>query len=134
MAPQVVSVRQNLRLLIHHGQIVPSVDANTQSVWGATVRGADYVWRSGVGVTARGDAVYVVGAALSARNLAEVLHRAGALRAMQLDINPLWVSGMWYSAGSRSGGFVPHKVLPFRRPADRYFAPSSRDFVVAYAR
>jgi hypothetical protein len=117
MTPEVVSVRQNLRVLIDQGQIVPSVDASTQSVWGATVKGAEFVWRSGAGVTARGDAVYVVGPALSARSLADVLQRAGAVRAMQLDINPIWVSGMWYSAGRHPDAPVPHKVLPFQRPA-----------------
>lgn len=134
MTPQVVSVRQNLKLLIVRGQVVPDVEANTQAVWGATVKQADFVWRSGVGITARGDVVYAVGAALSARSLAQVLQRAGAVRAMQLDINTTWVSGMWYTHGTTADSAVPHKVLPFQRPADRYLSATSRDFFAVYAR
>ena len=75
----------------------------------------------------------MVGPALSARSLAEVLLHAGAVRAMELDINPTWTSAMWYSHPS-GGGILPHKVLPFQRPADRYLSPTSRDFVAAYTR
>lgn len=132
MSSRVVSVRQNLRLLIDHGKIVSNVQANTQSDWGATVKGADYVWRSGLGVDKYGNVVDVVGPALSASSLANILLRAGAVRAMELDINKTWVSSMWYSnTGSQP---TPHKVLPFQRPADRYFSGTSRDFVAAYIR
>ena len=132
MSSAVVSVRQNLRLLIDHGSIVSNVATNTQSDWGATVKGADYVWRSGVGVDKFGNVIDVVGPALSAPTLADLLLRAGAVRAMELDINKTWVSAMWYT---HSGGQTsPHKVLPFQRPADRYFVGTSRDFIAAYVR
>ena len=132
MSSKVVSVRQNLRLLIDHGKIVSNVRANTQSDWGATVRGADYVWRSGLGVDPFGNVINVVGPALSAPSLADLLLRAGAVRAMELDINKTWVSSMWYS--NPGGQPTPHKVLPFQRPADRYFTQTSRDFFAAYLR
>ncbi|MGI8457430.1 MAG: phosphodiester glycosidase family protein [Propionibacteriaceae bacterium] len=132
MSSEVASVRQNLRLLIDHGTIVPNVQANTQADWGATVKNADFVWRSGVGVDKYGNAINVVGPALSAPSLASILLRAGAVRAMELDINKTWVSTMWYS--TTGGQPNPHKVLPFQRPADRYFTPTSRDFVAAYVR
>lgn len=32
------------------------------------------------------------------------------------------------------GQVTPHKVLPFQRPADRYFTRTSRDFFAAYIR
>jgi hypothetical protein len=133
MAPGVVSVRQNLKLLVDNGRPAPNLDNSVQSTWGATVKGALYVWRSGVGVTAIGDLVYVAGDALSAHALAALLQRAGAVRAMQLDINPSWVSFMWYSHGSGNSA-VPHKLNDFQRPADRYFTDNSRDFFAVYAR
>ena len=133
MTPQVVSVRQNLRMLIDHGRLATDAAANAHSPWGATVKNADYVWRSAVGVDTHGAVISVVGPALSARSLAEVLLHAGAVRAMELDINPTWTSAMWYSHPS-GGGILPHKVLPFQRPADRYLSPTSRDFVAAYTR
>ena len=133
MTAQVVSVRQNLGLLVDGGRLSPRIDAATQSTWGATLGGGAYVWRSGVGVTAAGDVVFAMGDALSARTLADLLDRAGAVRAMELDINPEWVSYMWYSQSS-AGGVAPHKMLDFARPADRYFSTNSRDFFAVYAR
>ncbi len=132
MSPQVVSVRQNLRLLIDHGTVASNVESNTQSDWGATVKGADYVWRSGLGVDNHGNVINVVGPALSAPSLADLLLRAGAVRAMELDINKTWISTMWYT--TTRGQVTPHKVLPFQRPADRYFTRTSRDFFAAYLR
>ena len=134
MTPDVVSVRQNLQLLVDHGKPAPDLDNSVQSTWGATVKGALYVWRSGVGVTASGDLVYVAGNALSARTLASLLQRAGAVRAMQLDINQAWVSFMWYSHGGNPAAVAPHKLNEFQRPADRYFTDNSRDFFAVYLR
>jgi hypothetical protein len=133
MAPNVVSVRQNLKLLLDRGRLAPDLDNSVQSTWGATIAGTLYVWRSGAGVTATGDLVYAAGDALSARSLASLLQRAGAVRAMQLDINPSWVSFMWYSHGA-DNSVVPHKLNSFQRPADRYFTRNSRDFFAVYTR
>ena len=96
MTSQVAGVRQNLRLIIDHGAIPVSVDQNVQSQWGATLGGGYYVWRSGIGVTRDGRIVYAYGPALSVRTLAGLLQRAGAVEAMQLDINPAWMSYMYY--------------------------------------
>ncbi|HET7901059.1 MAG TPA: phosphodiester glycosidase family protein [Candidatus Nanopelagicales bacterium] len=130
MGPSVAYVRQNLKPLVVGGAVVANLDSNVQSSWGATVGGSFAVWRSGIGVTAAGDLVYVSGDALSVAALADLLHRAGAVTAMQLDINKAWVSFMWYSHGS--AGLTPHKLGDFQRPADRYLGPVSRDFVTAY--
>jgi hypothetical protein len=132
LTPDVVFVRQNLQPLISGGVIAPNLDANVQSNWGATVGGGYAVWRSGIGVTATGDLVYAGGDALSVGSLADILHRAGAVTAMQLDINKAWVSFMSYT--SSGGKVTPHKLGSFQRPADRYLNPTSRDFVAVYAR
>jgi hypothetical protein len=135
MTPDVVGVRQNLGLLIDHGKVARNVNANQQFNWGATIGGAYYVFRSGVGVTAQGDVVYVSGDALSAHTLARLLRRAGCVRAMELDINPAWVSFMSYHAGHTPGDPTPDALLPdYERPANRYYEHTSRDFVAAYAR
>jgi Phosphodiester glycosidase len=134
MTPEVASVRQSLKLLVDNGRLEPNLDSNVQSNWGATINGAYYVWRSGLGITPSGDLVYVAGDALSVRTLAVLLQRAGAVRAMQLDINVAWISFMWYSPGASVASPVPHKLVDFQRPADRYFTPTSRDFFAVYAR
>jgi len=130
MSPSVAFVRQNLRPLITGGVLAPNLDSNVESSWGATIGGAYAVWRSGLGVTASGDLVYVAGDALSVSSLADLLRRAGAVSAMQLDINKAWVSFMWYSHSGASP--TPHKLGDFQRPADRYLSDTSRDFVAVY--
>jgi Phosphodiester glycosidase len=132
MSPTVSSVRQNLRLLIDAGRLTPEINGDPQSTWGATIGAAAYVWRSGVGITASGDIVYVAGDALSARTLAVLLQRAGAVRAMELDINRSWVSYMWYTPARGSGPPAPHKLVDFYRPANRYYQVNSRDFFAVY--
>lgn len=130
MTPDVVFVRQNLKPLIQGGAVAPNLDANVQGDWGVTVGGGYAVWRSGIGITASGDLVYAGGDALSVTALADVLHRAGAVQAMQLDINKSWVSFMYY--GHRTHVPTPHKLVPFQRPADRYLSATSRDFIAGY--
>ena len=132
--PTVVAVRENLHLLVDNGQIPASTADGSSRTWGYTIKNAYYVWRSGIGVTATGDIVFAMGSALSVQTLADVLRRAGAVRAMELDINPDWTSFMSYTAGPDPANPVPAKLTAFSRPADRYYQPSSRDFVAAYLR
>lgn len=133
MTSNVVSVRQNLKLLVDQGTISPTIDTAVRSNWGATLGGTFYVWRSGIGITAKGDLIYVTGDTLSAKSLAQILLNAGAVRAMQLDINKLWPSYYWYTPDAK-GQLVSHKVLDFARPADRYFTQNSRDFFAVLPR
>ena len=91
MNNQVESVRQNLDLIVDNGHPVPGLGAANAIKWGKTLGGTFNVWRSGLGVTKDGAIVYVGGPSLSISDLANVLVRAGAVRAMQLDINTDWV-------------------------------------------
>lgn len=134
MTPDVVSVRQNLQLLIENGQLATNLDAAVKANWGTTVGASTNVWRSGIGVTSTGDLVYVAGDALSAHALAALLQRAGAVRAMQLDINKSWISYMWFTPSAGSNLLTPHKIMDFQRPANRYFSTTSRDFFAVYYR
>ncbi len=135
MSSQVAGVRQNLRLVVDHGSVPSSVDQNVQSQWGATLGGGYYVWRSGVGITRDGRIVFVYGPALSVRTLANLLQRAGAVEAMQLDINPTWMSYMYYRPTPGAASPKPVNLLPNQpEPADRYYTVNSRDFTAVYAR
>ena len=97
MTPNVVAVRQNLDLLVDGGQPVAGLNANDTTRWGYTLGNQVYVWRSGVGVTADGALVYAAGPNLNIVDLANVLARAGAVRAMELDINTDWVNFTSYA-------------------------------------
>ncbi len=135
MTSNVAGVRQNLKLLIDHGQVSPSVNSDVLSKWGATLGGGYYVWRSGIGITQGGRVIFVYGPSLNVRDLANLLHRAGAVEGMQLDINPEWMSFDYYKAGNTPQDPVPHALLPTQQGSTyRYYQPYSRDFTVVYTR
>jgi len=92
MTPKVVAVRQELRLLVDNGRAARGLATNEAAQWGNVIGNSLYVARSGVGVTRNGALVYVGGPDLDAVDLAQLLVRAGAVRAMELDINPAWVN------------------------------------------
>jgi hypothetical protein len=132
--PDVAAVRQNLVLLVNNGSITPEVYNQTQASWGLTFTGASYVWRTAVGIRQDGSLVFVVGPAMSVRTLANIVHAAGAVRAMELDINPTWTNFMTYGHPSK-GVAVPHMLTRDEQPNPyRYLQPSSRDFVAVLAR
>ena len=135
MSPDVVGVRQNLHLLVDRSTVSGAVDSHVQSTWGLTIGGKDFVWRSGIGVTADGRIVFVYGSALSPRTLADLLHQAGCVEAMQLDINPAWMSFQYYTPAPDPANPTPTALLSAQvRPANRYYEPTSRDFVAVFAR
>ena len=130
MTPDVTAVLQNLVPIVDHGQPAPAATYDDKAIWGATLGKSTIVARSGVGVTADGALVYVAGPALSAKTLAESLVRAGAVRAMALDINPEWVTFNVFTHDA-TGAVVGSKLYPqMQRPADRYLGPTheARDF------
>jgi hypothetical protein len=132
--PDVAAVRQNLGLLVDNGVITPDVDSTTTSTWGFTLGNKTYVWRSAVGVRQDGSLVFVVGASMSVRTLANIVHDAGAVRAMELDINPQWTNFITYTHPNK-GEVVPQMLTKDEQPNPyRYLQPSSRDFVAVLAR
>ncbi len=139
MAPDVVSVRQNLDLLVDGGQVVPAAYTADPTQWGRTLGGGDYVWRSGLGVTANGALVYVGGPGLDIADLGTILVRAGAVRAMELDINTDWVNFSTYhpstAAGAASAANGAELLSGMTGTPGRYFEPWwARDFITMSAR
>jgi hypothetical protein len=133
MGPQVASVRQNLVMLVDNGQVNSSCSSGS-TVWGATIGNAAFIDRSAFGVTATGAEVYVGGPALSVCNLGRILQAAGVVRGMELDINPDWVSGVYFhdQPGGTPQGF---RLYPNQKvPPTHYLSPSSRDWFGWYAR
>lgn len=122
--------RQNLPLIVSAGQPNPNLSDGPE--WGATLGNAVRVWRSGIGIDARGDLIYASAADQTVGSLAQVLIHAGAIRAMQLDINDYWTTFNAYAAPQAG---QPSKLLPAMvRPADRYLSPDDRDFFAVYLR
>ena len=64
-------------------------------------------------------------------SLAKILIHAGAIRAMQLDINSYWVT----LSPTPTGAAGPNSLLPgMTRPISRYLSPDDRDFFAVYLR
>jgi hypothetical protein len=130
---RVVSVRQNLTLLIDHG--VPAGDVTCASCWGATLGGVSDPARSALGITRNGRLIWVEAQHLTSAQLADALLSAHVVRAVELDINPEWVAGYFY--GHR-GGKGPPAPIPIAAgqhgvPGE-FLVPYSRDFFTIVAR
>jgi hypothetical protein len=127
----IVYARQSLPLIIQDGKLNPELDNSTK--WGFTLGNAVRVWRTGVGIDRRGNVIYAAANNQTVMSLARILQRAGAVRAMQFDINPEWPTMNIYA--HRGGGLVPIKVVPNdMQPATRYLVPDDRDFFAVYRR
>jgi hypothetical protein len=131
MSPSVEAVLQNLTLMVDGGELDERISHNDTAFWGSTLGGSIAVARSGVGITKDGALIYVAGPSLTAKSLAESLQRAGAVRAMTLDINPEWVTFLFYSHPDTTNPSVVKgaKLYPeIQRSEDRYLSSESRDF------
>jgi len=118
--------RQNGPLLIDHGRITPRTQDG--AAWGLTILNHAYTWRSGIGLTRRGTLLYAGGDALSAATLAQALRAAGAVTAMQLDINPFWVRAVTYGRNA-AGQLVATPLNPGMDGTGRaYVTGDARDF------
>jgi hypothetical protein len=126
----VAFARQSLPLIVDHGRLNPNL--NDSSQWGYTLGNAVRVWRTGAGIDRRGNLIYAAADSQTVTTLARILRRAGAVRAMQLDINPEWPTLITYA---HRGGLDPVKVVPnYQQPATRYLVPDDRDFFAVYRR
>ncbi len=126
-----VGLRQNLHLMVSGGVVAQGLKNNSSGLWG-TVRSTLPTWRSGLGVTADGNLVYVAGDHLTLSVLADALVRAGAVTAMELDIHKGMVA---FNVFGHRTLPVGHTLLPnMPSSADRYLSPDWRDFVVVTSR
>jgi hypothetical protein len=122
--------RQSLPLIIEHGRLSPAL--NDSSRWGFTLGNAVRVWRTGIGIDRRGNLIYAAADFQTVTSLAEILKRAGAVRAMELDINPEWPTLITYR---HRHGLLPTRVVPNdQQPTTRYLVPDDRDFFAVYRR
>ena len=131
VAPRTVAfARQSLPLIVDHGRLNPAL--NDSSQWGYTLGNAVRVWRTGAGVDLHGNVFYAAADAQTVVTLARILQRAGAVRAMQLDINPEWPTLITYT---HHHGIDPTKIVPnYQQPSTRYLVPDDRDFFAVYRR
>jgi hypothetical protein len=128
--PTMVAVRQNLALIVDGGAAVPGLDENATSAWGTTRNQLQYTWRSGLGLDAAGNLVYVAADQLSLSALAQAMTAAGVVRGMQLDIHPQTVAFVSYRPGQAASAGHGARLLPgMRTSVGRYLEPDQRDFL-----
>jgi Phosphodiester glycosidase len=124
MTPDLVSFRENGPILIDHGVL----NDNGLLSWGKSVSGETHIWRSGLGLTADGSLIFAAGNALDAQTLGEALLRAGAVEAMQLDVNAWHVYFFTYTL--TPNGLVPTKLnTTMPGPTRVFLTPFDRDFM-----
>jgi len=100
LGKDVAFARQNGPMLIKDGNVTVT-DPDSIKVWGRVIGTDTFTWRSGIGITADGDLLFAAGNNLNPLTLAEALKMAGAVNAIQLDINPYWVRfNIFNSVGS----------------------------------
>ena len=73
-----------------------------------------------------GNLIYAAGEDQTVSSLAKALIRAGAVRAMELDINSYWTSFITY--GALNAGEPKNLLSGMERPATRYLETDDRDF------
>jgi len=128
----VFSVLQNQRLLVDRGVAAATVSDCVIKCWGGTVGLLTVIARSGLGITRGGKLVWAAGEQLSPADLAGALIGAGAVRAIELDINPWWVAGYLYL--HHPGGPSPVALVAGQRGvAGAFLEPYSRDFLTFVA-
>src|SRR5579862_33268 len=128
--PNVVFARQNLPLIVDNGRPNPNLNDGPQ--WGATLGNAALVWRSAVGIDRHGNLIYAAGPDQGLYSLATTMIHAGAVRAMELDINTYWTSFISYRYPG--AGSPANLLASMDRSPERYLTPDDRDFFAVYLR
>lgn len=122
---QVAWARSNLSLLVDGGAATP--ETGNPGLWGTPLSSIGmYTARSALGVDRDGNLLYVGTGASYPAELAQAIVAGGAVRAMELDINPWWVRAFVYPGGQS----IELTQNP-NEPGDHFRGGWNRDFFVA---
>jgi hypothetical protein len=124
----VYGVRQTLPPLVSGGQV--SANVGDVRAWGATLGGGNITSRGAVGIDARGNVLYAGSMRTLPSDLANALVSAGAVTAMETDINPEWVQA---DTAPSPGGPLSAAIPNQNRPATQYLSGWTRDYVTVLA-
>ena len=129
-----VSYRQNLVPLVLDGAPTPAASGPV-GAWGSVLGPSPAVARTGLGEDARGNLLYVATMdPVLPIQLARALVKAGAVSAMQLDINPYWpILGVTRAPVHGAHAGYPLQLAGSHHDAAVYNTGWIRDFFVAMA-
>jgi hypothetical protein len=131
---QAISYRQNLPPLVLGGAVTSAGASANWSQWGSTINDVPNIVRTGLGIDAQGNLLFVastVGA--TPDQLGRALVAVGARKAMQLDINPFWPIMGASKAPMHNGGAFQIQLNSSQHNASIYETGWTRDFFVAMA-
>jgi hypothetical protein len=132
--------RQNNPPLIEAGTVNPDVLTYANTIrWGASIDGAVFIWRSGMGLAQNGRwLIYAAGNSLSVATLTAALHAAGCDEAMQLDVNATFERFVTFAPQAQTvklGGREVQLTLTSQKLIDQmqggptqFLLPDDRDF------
>ncbi len=130
----VFSVRQNLHLLVDHGQPAANVGSCVIACWGPTLGGGLTQARGALGIDSSRRLIYAGGERLTVGALANALVGAGVKRAAELDINPEWVN-LYLYAHSTGDTATAIPMIPGQPGIPgQLLLPYGRDFFTVIAR
>ncbi len=131
--PNIAWARQSLTPILWDGKLNPELNTDPNSIqWGYTLGGVTFTPRTGVGVDAHGNVMFVVASEATVISLAQILQQIGAVRGMEFDINPEWHTLITYS---HRNGLGPTMVEPQpQQSPDRYLTPDDRDFMAVFSK
>jgi hypothetical protein len=140
LGKNVVFARQNGPLIIDNSQETTLTPLDYKTIRGTIYNGkrivpnGTFTYRSGIGITKAGNLLYAVGNNLSPASLEDALQMAGAVSAMQLDINPSHIHFYVFNknnAGTYDAIFLNKELQNLNRSA-KYLTGSQRDFFYLY--
>lgn len=128
-----ISYRQNLVPMVLHGAPTPSARSSNWHIWGSPLNNNPLTARSGLGVDARGNLVYVATMQpVMPVALAQALVAAGVVTGMELDINPFWpIAGAASRPWHGPAGVFNVQIPNSQHNASIYATGWQRDFFVA---
>ena len=95
LGPDVAMVRQNCPILVENGK--STVDNQTfRDAWQSVASYNVYTVRSALGLNKDGNLIYIIAKSTTDKTLADAMIMAGAVNAIELDLNPFWVRFNWF--------------------------------------
>ncbi len=129
-----IAYRQNLGPLILNGRLSPATSPADWQQWGSPLNNDPLTSRSGIGIDAKDNLIYAAAIGhVDVQQLALALQKAGAVTAMELDINPFWPTLGASLAPLHAPGTFPVQLAYAAHDPTIYNTGWERDFFVALA-
>ena len=129
-----ISYRQNLSPMVLRGALTPPARSANWHLWGSPLNYRPLTARTGLGVDAKGNLIYVATMhPVMPIQVGQALLAAGAVTGMELDINPYWPIAGAPAKPLHAAGAFNVQIPGSNHDASIYSTGWGRDFFVALA-